>query len=29
MTNDPLQVCISKELDGLVVNVPEGINDQR
>ena len=23
------QVCMSKELDGLVVKVPEGVNDQR
>lgn len=23
------QVCMSKELDGLVVQVPEGVNDQR
>jgi len=23
------QVCMSKELDGLVVRVPEGVNDQR
>lgn len=23
------QVCMTKELDGLEVNVPEGVNDQR
>ena len=23
------QVCMTKELDGVVVKVPEGVNDQR
>ena len=23
------QVCMSKSIDGVVVNVPEGVNDQR
>ena len=25
----PAQVCMTKALDGVVVNVPEGVNDQR
>jgi hypothetical protein len=24
-----VQVCMTKELDGVVVKVPEGVNDQR